>query len=309
MLYVHTSPNCTIEEIHTIDLMTRLRSTQSFEHKDGDSQHRIFDTPLAETPKSVHECIKGNTTTEAKLALRIGYLTAAQAEEIIEGGTPQRSLTALTAKLENTCLTHTHKVWNERNKTPDLEKITQDTHHRIHNNTGRNKGVTIDTEDTSHKKTIKWERDRKEVISMKRRWESWDTLTAPNMSNTGSKRTQGKETGTGTPTGEEARIKRNRDGTARHNTKGAQLNPTKEKTFGTESRKKGRQPHTPNITEHQLLHMFLPPTATQHSMASVAIARSVHLCALTSSTGSQHSWSSAVVLDCRLYSIAFVTYG
>ena len=110
VLYVHTSPNCTIEEIHTIDLVTRLTSTQSFEHKDGDSQHRIFDTPLAETPKSVHECIKGNTTTEAKLALRIGYLTAAQAEEIIEGGTPQRSLTALTAKLENTCLTHTQSV-------------------------------------------------------------------------------------------------------------------------------------------------------------------------------------------------------
>ena len=87
-IFVHMSPSCAQKDADTVDLITRLRYTQNYERNTSDTTHDIFIEALHETPPSIHECIRTSDDV-SMLALRAGYLTEQQGNDIAERGTPR----------------------------------------------------------------------------------------------------------------------------------------------------------------------------------------------------------------------------
>jgi hypothetical protein len=132
---------------------SRLRSTKDYQYDITDYNHNIFDTILPETPRSIHDCTVDNGNAQARTAIRIGSITATQANDLVKKGTPHRMLTKLGSKLEHVCLVESHSVWLQRNETPDIARVRKDATHRLRTMSKRKVVVLVDTEDTEHNKT------------------------------------------------------------------------------------------------------------------------------------------------------------
>ena len=113
------------------------------------------------------------------LALRAGFLTEHQGNNIVENGTSCILLSTLAASLERTCLSHSHATWTERNKTPDRQKLIDDKLHRLRHNKLHCSGVTISTDDTDNKQTTSWVKTRADTLARKRDWTLWAAGAPP----------------------------------------------------------------------------------------------------------------------------------
>ena len=163
------------QDIDTVILATRLRNTKTYIHAKADYKHITFDTPMAETPRSIHTCITGQGNEQAAIAIRIGAISATQANDIVQKGTHHRMVTKLASKIERVCLEESHSGWLQRNETPDIENIRKDATVRTRKQTKRKAAVMIDTEDTEHNKTMKWEDTRNRELGRLDAWRRWGT--------------------------------------------------------------------------------------------------------------------------------------
>jgi hypothetical protein len=172
------SPSCTQNDADTVDLITRIRNTQKYERHTTYTTHAIFTEALHQTPPSIHECIRTSDDV-SMLALRAGYLTEQQGNDIVEKGTPRRLILNIAATIERTCLSHPHATWTERNKTPDRQQLNDDKLHRLRHNKHDYLGVTICTDDTDNTKTTTWVKTRADTLARKWGWTLWATGAPP----------------------------------------------------------------------------------------------------------------------------------
>jgi hypothetical protein len=94
-MHIHTSPNCTAQEIITVKLITKLRHVTTYAHEQRDIQHPVFAAPLPETPTSIHISLSGEATPEQRTAIRIGMLTQVNIVEAVAKGAPTRLIPTL----------------------------------------------------------------------------------------------------------------------------------------------------------------------------------------------------------------------
>ena len=172
-LFIHMTPGCPKEEVHTVGLITRLRNTHTYEPDDLDAQHAVFSVPLPETPSSIHDGVRTGTDAD-KLALRAGFITRAQAQELTRHGTPTRLISTLAKSIERTCLQYTHRIWVNRCDTDDKPQLLEDKIHR-----GRKRQTSAafptDTDDDTHKPTHDWKRHRLMSLNRLADWKNWST--------------------------------------------------------------------------------------------------------------------------------------
>ena len=172
-LFIHMTPDCPKEDVHTVGLITRLRNTNTYKPDDLDAQHAVFSAPLPETPTSIHDGVRTGTDAD-KLALRAGFITRAQAQDLTRNGTPSRLTSTLAKSIERTCLQHTHNIWVNRCDTDDKPQLLEDKAHR-----GRKRQTSAafptDTDDDTHKPTHDWKRHRLMSLNRLVDWKNWST--------------------------------------------------------------------------------------------------------------------------------------
>ena len=278
-LYIHMSPQCTQEDVDTVQLITRLRHTKEYQFHKTDYTHNIFDAPLPETPRSFHTCIGDNDNDQASIAIRIGSITATQANDIVKKGTPHRMLTKLASKLEHVCLEESHSIWLHRNETPDIDRIRQDTTHRTRTAHKRTAAVLVDTEDTEHNKTTEWEDTRNRVLGRLDAWKRWGTNDTHKVNT--------------------AQIKRYNRRHLRQVT--LKRPPLHKHTTATPSKKRRHSnmasPDTTQTTVSSapLTGLFLTPTAHELMMAQASLEKMPHASAIQSLR--LHTYINSAALD------------
>ena len=128
-VYVHLSHGRPQRVREIITLSIRLRHPTKFVQQPDDPNYLTIDR-LAETPRSIVDCILGRATPVECLAIQAGFITHDQMESIAQNGTPRRLTTTLATALQRTCLELAHKTWIHRNETPDKGTIVADARHR-----------------------------------------------------------------------------------------------------------------------------------------------------------------------------------
>ena len=278
-LYIHMSPQCTQEDVDTVQLITRLRHTKEYQFHKTDYTHNIFDAPLPETPLSFHKCIGDNDNVPASIAIRIGSITATQADDIVKKGTPHRMLTKLASKLEHVCLEESHSVWLHRNETPDIDRIQQDTTHRTRTAHKRNAAVLVDTEDTEHNKTIEWEDTRNRVLGRLDAWKRWGTNDTHKVNTAQMKRYNRRHL---------RKVTLKRPPQHIHTT----TPPPKKRRYSNMA-----SPDTTQTTDSPapLTGLFLAPTADERTMAQATLEKMPHASAIQSLR--LHTYINSAALD------------
>ena len=272
------SPQCPQLDIETVKLATRLRNTKTYIPAKTDSDHIIFDTPMAETPRSIHNCIAGHGSEQAVIAMRIGAITATQASDIVQKGTHRRIITTLASKIERVCLEESHRVWLRRNDTPDIENIIQDATVWGRKQLKRKAAVLIDTEDTEHNKTMEWEDTRNRVLGRLEAWKRWGTNDTHKVNMAQLKQYTQMKTQTTT---------RKRP-------------PSDTHTDAAPAKKRGRgntATHTPTQLTHTpqpLVGLFQTPTAAEKALVNEILGKMHHATALQSLRMHKHINSAAL---------------
>jgi hypothetical protein len=93
------TPDRPDEEVHTVSLVTRLRNTRTYTPDNLDPKHAIFTLQLPKTPHSIHVGLYAGTD-EDQLALRAGFTTRTQAEDLTRYCTPPWLLSTLAKSTE-----------------------------------------------------------------------------------------------------------------------------------------------------------------------------------------------------------------
>ena len=101
-VYVHLSHGCPQRVSEIITLSIRVRHPTKFTPRPEDLTHLNIDK-LAETPRSIADCIIGRANTVECLAIQAGFITQEQMLSITQNGTPRRLTTKLATTLQRTC--------------------------------------------------------------------------------------------------------------------------------------------------------------------------------------------------------------
>ena len=177
-VYVHLSHGCPQRVSEIITLSIRVRHPTKFTPRPEDLTHLNIDK-LAETPRSIADCIIGRANTVECLAIQAGFITQEQMLSITQNGTPRRLTTKLATTLQRTCLELAYTTWLHRNETPDKAVTAADAQHRMSRPQGRRGIILIDTTDTENQRTTQWEKERQLSLGRKDGWRHWSQGASP----------------------------------------------------------------------------------------------------------------------------------